>query len=183
MRMHKTALLALLLLPIFSVAQNTPEVPKAEVFAGYSTLWMDMEAPAGWNASVTGNLKPWLGVTADFSGHYGGDEMMTMFFPGTTAERKIHSVMFGPRFTYRRERFSPFVHTLFGFARENTTFSGSNVAETNFALALGGGLDMKLNRRFGLRLFQADYHGNQLTGGMQHHIRLGAGVTFRLGTK
>ena len=78
-------------------AQDTP---RAEVFGGYSYLHIDTQGvtgstldalcnntfgtgtcPAGtfqvhnafngWNGSVQANVNRWLGVAADFSGHYG----------------------------------------------------------------------------------------------------------------
>ncbi len=168
------------LTPLF--AQQAPALPKFEVYGGYSALLTDMEASSGWNASVTANWKRWLGAVADFSGHYGGENVMAGPI-STNADRRLHSILFGPRFSYRTRRVTPFVHSLFGFARETVNSATLKQSETNFALALGGGLDISLSDRLALRLIQADYHGNQLTGGMQHHVRLGAGLTVRIGNK
>lgn len=182
--MHKRGLLIPFVLftltPLF--AQQAPTLPKFEVYGGYSVLLTDMEASSGWNASVTANWKRWLGGVADFSGHYGSENVMAGPF-SAKADRRLHSVLFGPRFSYRTRRLTPFAHTLFGFVRETVDSATMKQSETNFALALGGGLDLRLTNRLALRLIQADYHGNQLTDGMQHHVRLGAGLTVRIGSK
>src|SRR5215212_8448625 len=82
------------------------EVPKAEVFGGYSWAGGDFH---GWGGSVTGNVNRWFGVTADFSGHYSDGE------PGVVRERqRAHSFLFGPRLSLRRKRTNAFAYALFG---------------------------------------------------------------------
>src|SRR3990172_5305098 len=46
------------------------ERPQAEVFLGGSFLRQSSTNYGGWSAGITGNVNSWLGVTADFSGHY-----------------------------------------------------------------------------------------------------------------
>lgn len=102
-----------------------------------------------------------------------------------TVDVRRYTYMFGPEFSYRgNERVRPFAHALFGFAKTdihkididwsmqetyqyyydeapryyyregNTTGSFSG---TSFAMALGGGLDVNVNDKFAIRLFQIDY--------------------------
>jgi hypothetical protein len=61
-----------------AAAQDTQRV---EVFGGYSLLHDSILVPgaanfSGWDTSATIFLNRWLGVTADFSGHYGSSTMI-----------------------------------------------------------------------------------------------------------
>src|SRR3982751_66442 len=87
-------------------ASAQEEVPKAEVFGGYSWGGGDFH---GWGASVTGNVNRWFGVTAGFSGPYSDGE------PGVVRERQRgHSFLFGPRVSLRRKHTTAFAYALFG---------------------------------------------------------------------
>jgi len=128
----------------------------------------------GWNAEAQYNVSRLLGLVADFAGYYGSP--FTPYgtrsvggFPSQTS----YSVMVGPVFTYRRyKRLTPYVHALFGFSRSSlsaSTITGavnpiSSVAATSddFAMALGGGVDYKVNHRFALRLAQVEWYHTSL---------------------
>ncbi|MGH9948662.1 MAG: hypothetical protein ACRD6X_15905 [Pyrinomonadaceae bacterium] len=98
----------------------------------------------------------------------------------------------------RQSRFRPFAHALFGAGRlENkvtniscTTVSNcSNVppneTSTGFALLLGGGLDIKINKHFDVRAAQLDLSG--IAGGKNavffrggsNDFKFGAGIVFK----
>ena len=157
------------------------EVPKAEVFGGYSWAGGDFH---GWGASLTGNVNRWFGVTADFSGHYSDGE------PGVVRERqRAHSFLFGPRLSLRRKRTTTFAYVLLGgvhFRDEVSAptfgFNGS-ASDTGFNLAAGGGLDVNLTKRAGLRVFQLDYMRPTFFGEAHHRGRLAFGLVLRLGKK
>ena len=166
-----------LLAAVSAAAQE--EVPKAEVFGGYSWAGGDFH---GWGTSVTGNVNRWFGVTADFSGHYSDGE------PGTVRERqRAHSFLFGPRFSLRRKRATPFAYALFGGVRFRGEVSAPTLnlfaagEDTGFNMALGGGLDVKLTRRVALRAFQLDYMRPTFFGESHHRGRLAFGLVLRLG--
>ena len=178
------------------------DVPKVEVFGGYTYQRIDRGATLGgsnlngWNAALTGNVNSWFGVTADFSGHYGA--------PGGPSQNR-HAFLFGPKLTYRAsDRFNPFVHTLFGVTRTGRDAFGAvaSASESAFTMALGGGLDYKVNNRFAIRLVQADYFMTRFSEnsgivciqaittpcpttqtGTQHNTRVSFGVTWRFGSK
>jgi len=183
-------------------------VPKAELFGGYSYFRADSGSTLsginlnGWNASVTGNLNSWFGITADFSGHYGSPQ-------GVKHSR--HAFLFGPTLTYRgHDKISPFVHALFGGVRghrgiTNPGPTGSPLpqlpatSETSFGMALGGGVDYTASSHVAIRLIQADYlltRFDQPSGivcitfpcpttvnGSQHNVRLSFGIVWRSGTR
>ena len=173
-----TSLLLLLLLPqLQAAAQDTPQ---AEVFGGYSYAGGNFH---GWNASVTGNVNKWFGLTADFSGHYGGsiDE------DGFDERQRVHSYLFGARFSARRKRVMPFAHALFGASTLKTELTGFGqrllFSDTGFSLVLGGGLDIRINDRVAVRAVQLDYLRARFFGETENRGRLAFGVVFRLGKK
>ncbi len=80
----------------------------------------------------------------------------------------------------------PHGQVLVGFAHSGGTLvSGANTAVSNsgaaFAAQVGGGLDLKLNRRFSIRMAEADYLVTTFKNGVNDHqnnLRLGAGAVF-----
>ena len=52
------------------------QLPGGNVFVGYSYMSADLASNSrtnlnGWNGSVEGKVLPFIGLVADFSGHYG----------------------------------------------------------------------------------------------------------------
>lgn len=117
---------------------------KVEIFGGaqYEHLQSSYNA-VGWNASLTGNFKHVLGITADFSGVYNSRR----------ASSSVYTYTIGPVLTARLPVVQPFVHALFGGATTSTTGRSDNA----FAMLVGGGLDIGLRKGIGLRLVQADW--------------------------
>jgi opacity protein-like surface antigen len=50
------------------------------------------------------------------------------------------------------------------------------INQTAFTLDLGGGIDLRLNRSFDLRLLQLDYNPTRFGGDTQHNVRVGIGL-------
>ena len=167
-----TCLIFLNFLPVMA-----QEVTKVEVFGGYSWAGGNFH---GWNSSVTGNVTKRLGIVADFSGHY-GDELEGSIL----VKEDAHSFLFGPRFSFRRKRLSPFVYALFGATRfhQSATVSGQkfSASDTGFSSAFGGGLDIKVNDRIAIRSFQIDYFRPNFFGEAHNRGRLAFGVVIHLG--
>lgn len=168
--------LALLMLPTASAQ----DVPRAEVFGGYSYAG---EGTHGWDASVAGNVNRWLGLVADVSGQYTGlDE------PGVRERIKTHSALFGPQVSARGGgRVTPFARALFGAShvRTDATEGGQSFSfsDTSFAVALGGGLDVRVNDRVAIRVVQLEYVRTSFFGETQNKGRLSFGLVLRLGRK
>ncbi len=185
--------LVLTLLVAFSaVAQD--ELPRYEVFGGYSYNNFDDFGAVnlnGWNASLSWNPNRWLSFVADFSGHYGTERFTFVFPPNPPMQvrtgRRQHTFLFGPRFSDRGDkRFTPFVHTLFGIARfssESTPPFFFDFAQTGLAVSLGGGIDIKLNDRIGVRALQADLQILRSDFLSPHNFRYSAGIVFRWGKR
>src|SRR5215510_2864283 len=98
---------------------------------------------AGWNASLTGNFKHVLGITADFSGVYNSRR----------ASSSVYTYTVGPVLAARLPVVQPFVHALFGGA----TASSGGVSDNAFAMLVGGGLYLGFRKGIAFRLVQADW--------------------------
>ncbi len=182
-------------------AQN--EYPKVELFAGYSYASTDLprftnRVPRmnghGWAASIAGNLTRHFGITADFAGQYGTGDVQAFFeTTGRLESRRInfsnHQLLFGPRFSVRRERATGFAHALFGVVHiRSSGFSVPFVIglvritpETDFAMAYGGGLDVNASKRLAVRVFQVDYIAVRGRGNWLHNVRAQAGIVIKVG--
>jgi len=158
--MQKLALLFMVLVPasLSAVAQ------KGQVFGGYQFTHLQPAYNAsGWNASLTGNLKHVLGITADFSGAY-------------KTRIDFHSYTVGPVLTARLPVVQPFVHVLFGGA----TLSGGGESTTGFAMLAGGGLDVGLRRGIGIRIFQADWISTRFNDSTNNrNVCVAAGIVLK----
>jgi hypothetical protein len=176
--------LSLLLFFILTFAGNTLQAQdKITLFAGYSYLRASLTqtetfvCPPGQECHVvvrpqdvntnpslrglevsgTVSVLPWLGVKADFSQHHG------TALAGSSA--KFQAYLLGLEIR-RPGRLSPFAHVLLGVAHESTSMVSIAVwiqntllstSDTAFALAFGGGADIKVAGPVSIRPFQVDY--------------------------
>jgi hypothetical protein len=191
-----------------AVAASAQNAPRAEVFGGYSYMWvrgyantaslLDPNAASsqqssvafpsfgsnGWIGSVNISATRWLGVVAEVSGLYATPTKTIAGIPVTVGMRE-HHYLFGPRFSLRRGRWTPFAHALFGMAHTSLLIGGPglsvpvSVVETTFATAVGGGVDVRAYRSVAVRLVQADWLTTRFVGSHQNNIRLSAGLVFR----
>ena len=194
---------------VLGVAARAQDFPKAEVFGGYSYGNFGPSVSGagrtnvnGWNTSLGVNLNRWFGLVSDFSGHYGSFNAPINFLPnlcvpagcasGTISESdKYHNFLFGPQFSLRAKKATPFVHALFGGSRLNrsgteniifpplTTPSASSfsTSTTNFAFAGGGGVDYKLTEKLAWRV-QADYLEIGIPNRTLNNVRVSTGIVF-----
>jgi opacity protein-like surface antigen len=160
----KKFLLAASVVLFMTVSANAQDAPRVELFGGYSYLRVDAGLfhinTNGWNASITGNVNNWFGITGDVSAHY-------------RSGLDLYTFVIGPRFA-AHGGVTPFTHLLFGGAR-----AGNGDSDTSFAMVLGGGLDADLPGPFALRLAQLDYHLTRFGGNTQSNLRYSAGIVIR----
>ena len=166
------ALSILMVAPV--LAQNNY---KAEIFGGYQYTRVNPgsgisgENFNGWNASVTGNVNSWFGVTGDISAGYkniGG------------VDTNVYNFLFGPTISSNKsEHFKPFAHALFGVSHASASFAGSGASDNSFGMALGGGVDAGVTKNIALRLIQADYLMTRFGSATQNNARISTGVVFR----
>ena len=194
---------------LFPLAASAQKAPRADIFGGYSYLRIRGYAaeasllspgsggsqgttfafPAfglnGWNGSLAVNATSWLGGEADLSGVY-GKPTRTIARTAVTLGMREYNFLFGPRFTYRKGRWAPFAHALFGKARASVVIGGAEIIqpislfETKFAMAFGGGVDLRIYHGLAIRLAQGDWLTTSFVGGHQKNIRLSAGIVIQL---
>lgn len=176
MQKPRRLFLLVLFLPLAATAQQTPKV---EVFGGYSNLEANLSSSSfnlnGADFSVTENVTLWFGGALDFSSHF-----------GTEAGFKVdtETLTYGPVFAYRKHpSVVPFSHVLLGAVRGSSDYLDISKPAVHFALAAGGGIDVKLTDRVALRLIQADYLMTRFSAMRQDNIRLSAGIVLRFGRK
>ncbi len=169
-------LIGLLALVVLAALQAPAQAnSQFDIFGGYSLLHFSPGSGLpgantnGWEAQATGNLSQYVGVTADFDGHYGD-----IFGVGGHG----YNFLFGPTFSYRSDKFTAFAHALFGGSHVGARGS----SDTAFAWAVGGGVDWNWTKRLAIRLGQFDYLPTYFGCTTQNNIRYSAGVVFRVGT-
>ncbi len=173
----------LLLSSLPALAQRA--TPLVEPFGGYTYTWFDADGTRvklnGFSGQVAVNPTRWVGFVADGSAIYGT--------PVGTHSR-IYTYLLGPRISYRKhERWTPFVHALFGQSRltvEVPDPSGLAIlfSQTGFSLAVGGGLDAKLSDHVAIRVLQAEWFRTKLIPpATENNLRLSFGVVIRLGNR
>lgn len=181
---HKLFLVAALMLfamPMAAMAQES-----TQIFGGYSYLRGDDDDGGvdlhGWNVSVNQNFKKWIGLKADFSGHYGEVSVIS-----TVNKSDLNAYLFliGPQFNLGKyERIRPYAHVLFGAMRTNlttfTTAGRASLRDSAFAMAVGGGLDVKVTDVIAVRLFQADYVLTRFDDDTQNNLRVSTGLVINI---
>lgn len=141
------------------------------------------------------NANNWLGVVAQVGGYHFKREVYgppvqteTGFdYPLNEMSGSFETYLFGPRVNFRKfDRFVPFTEVLFGAAHGASQVTG-DAAQSSFALAAGGGVDISLFKNLAWRFFEADYLMTNFTGplmspsGRQNSFRIGTGAVLRFG--
>lgn len=162
------------------------ETPQAELFGGYSYLRSGGNFN-GWNGALTVNVNEWLGITADFAGHYTSQNVTLAGLPAVGSSAHLHTFTFGPTVAYRNDdRYTPFAHFLFGGShlseKVNLVDVQASASDTGFAVLFGGGVDIPTGEHWSVRP-QADFLGSHFSGGWSKGFRLSAGVVYRWGSK
>jgi opacity protein-like surface antigen len=188
--------LAAALLMLFCTSSLwSQEIPKVEVFGGYSYVNADtngLAAPSrqsanGWEASASGNVNNWFAVEGDFSGYYkSGIDVPAL--GGGTASLQDFAFAAGPRVNLR----PVFFHALLGVSHLTGSVPGfPSESQNSFAGAFGGGVQWKVAPQWAVRA-SADYvltrhnifelldvpSGSAIT---QNNFRVSVGVVFFIG--
>jgi hypothetical protein len=154
------------------------DLPRAEVFGGYSYLNADFngliprKSANGWEASVSVNFDNRLAAEADVSGYY-----------TTISNVGAHTYGFlgGPRLNIR----PVFLHALFGVDRGTLSAFGTSASQNSFAAAVGGGGQWTVSPHLAVRVSADDaFTRHNIFGGprvTQVNIRVSAGLVFMFG--
>lgn len=199
---------------ISSTAAQSNDHPRVEGFAGYSVMRTNykIERPEpfmpvivafspdeartlnGFNASATVYLIKGFGLTGDFSAHFKTNSTPDPLGGDIKTKIRIFNVLGGPQYKFRNNsRVTPFARALAGIAVTSAKLevpslnSSGTSSSTDFALAIGGGLDVRVNNRLDVRVFQGDYNPvflsrrNELGFGKRRadNVRFSFGVVFK----
>src|SRR5690349_7474608 len=160
---------------------QSDDYKKYEFFGGYSALYFDnfagdTDSPAvnsvlgnrqtlrGFNLAITRNFHKYVGAKFDYSLHLREDNFSRPAGSGTI-DTTLQNILGGIQIKNNQEdgpTFKPFGHALFGIAVQKVDVDSPNLPalfgindfhtnETSFAMAFGGGLDIKLNKRIDVR--------------------------------
>jgi hypothetical protein len=160
------------------------------LFAGYTFADAENPSELGLRLSFNGGHlgvyvaeTHWLRWTGDFmAGGNGGILGPTIVYG-----------LAGPEFTKRTGRATVFGHALFGYGEVNGGLFSAN--KGGFAMAFGGGVDVKLNKRFNLRVVQLDYLPSRFGGqaesifgpagpvvtSWENNLRVSVGIVLKFG--
>jgi hypothetical protein len=142
-------------------------------FVGMPTISQNADLTSGWEVSAKYSFFPLLGMVADFGGNYGTLDGATV---------RTHTYLFGPQLQLPG-KISPFVHVLAGVADEqqdailNPAYYSLG-SDTSFAVAVGGGIDVKAVPFVAVRLIQVDYLRTNWHGVVQNQPRVSAGIVL-----
>ena len=188
------------LIALSAVAQEWPRYETSLNYT-FTRFGSAIDAPAfnanGGNGQFAVNFNKWFSGVIDLGAVHNSN------FTDVT----VANYMAGPRISVRKSRLSPYFQVLFGgaYATQSTaapidaipleagislppaTTIRATRQETAFAMAAGGGLDVKLSRHVSLRAFEIEYFMTRLQNfrgiddNTQDNIRASAGLTFTFG--
>ncbi len=204
------------LVVLCSVLAFADDHPAVEAFAGFTYMRFNSatDVPAfsanGGTGQLAVNLNKWAGFVMDVgavhNGNLGGNHLDSTFI----------NYLWGPRVSLRHySRFTPYANILFGGIHAGssigvnaipgapTTLPGQTTpvpanapvslravtSQTAFAMAVGGGLDIKINKHMNFRAVELDYmltrlqNVRDLQDKNQNNLRYMTGVNFTFGAR
>lgn len=163
-------------------------VPRLTVSTGYQAIVSnappnvsDAFVLQGGYVSAAVTTKRWLRIAADVTGSHSSN------IGPLGQDLDLITYTFGPQVVLHRKRLEPHAQILLGGAHGfNSFFPRADTYSTSassFAFQTGGGLDLTLSQRFGVRLFEVEYLHTSFPNAVndfQHHLMTSAGLTYRL---
>ena len=204
-------LTAILCITVFA-QDDSDEYNKGEFFVGYSSaIYVDDSAGVaarGVNVSGVYNFEKYIGIKADASATF--DKPRTFqFVPGfdnpAQAEVRYKTALSIYNFVggiqvknnSTEARFKPFGHAMAGVGQykekvsnqscttpSNCTYVPASETNTGFSFVLGGGLDIKVNRRIDIRVVQFDLNSISFQRSISNRsgfstFRFSTGIVFK----
>lgn len=198
----------------FGLSVYAQEGPRADLsfsysFVRYNSAQTIQAFTANGGIGTLGwNFNNHVAVEAELGGYHNGNVNNYQF------DTTTFSYLFGPRISYgRSRRMDPYFHILFGGQNASTSIAKSSVlvvnpliattssgsrysaSTNNWAMAVGGGLDIKLTRMVTFRPAQVDYYLTRIeainvtvpagastpSARNQNNFRYAAGIQFSFG--
>jgi Outer membrane protein beta-barrel domain len=160
----------------------------------------------GGGGGIVYNFNRFFGVKGDLQGYGSTTRVISnvsvvnpngtiTLIPQVRVNGNLFTYMGGAQLRLPTHTFKPFAEFLFGGAHTNTytnlvKATGATVGPNNnaFAMAIGGGFDIRVNKTISIRPFEMDYlltrFGSSLIPGgnpNQNNFRYNAGVVFTFG--
>jgi Outer membrane protein beta-barrel domain len=213
--MHASRLLTIGAVLLLGLVCSAQEFPKFEAGLNYTYARYAPSSPYSKGHSLNGgggsfmfNVNDALGLKIDLQG-FGSNSTTFNIAPNPTFPRgaagqvqgNLFTYMFGPEIKYRPPKLNPYLHILFGAAHTNVygkafrsicqpvagvcSFSKEPSADA-FAMAVGGGIDIPINKTISFRPGEVDYFltrfENPFSGSNnQNNFRYSAGIVFTFG--
>jgi Outer membrane protein beta-barrel domain len=156
----------------FSFAQSTDDYKKGEFYVGYSANAIDIRDAGGdpvvlhgVNVSGVYNFSKYVGVKGDFSTHHKESFSLQNYLGGIQIKNNAKE----------GSRVRPFAHALAGAVVASEGFRAQGGA---FSVAVGGGIDIRVNKKVSVRAIQIDYNPYISGGYYSNNVRIGAGIVF-----
>jgi Outer membrane protein beta-barrel domain len=183
----RNSIWVLTLLALFgslSSANAQEQTSQFEAYGGYDYIRFNVHSningvisnesynSSGGTGQLEFNANRWLGILGELGGYVvtKGEPVAGTF-----------TYLFGPRVNFQRGKFTPYTQVLVG-GMVATGEIGQNGAANHFALAAGGGLDIRISRYISIRPVQAEYLMTKFPDGInnrQDNFRFSAGIVFR----
>jgi hypothetical protein len=170
-----TVVLIVLLILCGRVPAGAQDMPRVQVFGGYSYTRFDSPSFGfanasnlnGYTFSPAYNLLYGFGVVAELSGQYGSN-------------LNFRDLAVGPQFLYPKGKSRFFARLLVGDARTLVQVANTE-GDTARAVVVGGGIDRDISPRFAVRLLQVDYIHSTLFSDKQNNLRFSTGLVYHWG--
>jgi opacity protein-like surface antigen len=142
------------------------------------------ESANGFLVEFNQNVHRNVGIVTSLSGTY---DTVNYFdsVSGHTFRARLarYDLLAGPRFNARYSNATPFAHALFGVSHVRASFdevfNTQHKTDTAFAMAFGGGLDLRAGEHVDVRAGQIDYIPTFFNGQRQDNFRFSAGVKIK----
>src|SRR5262249_30248031 len=138
----------------------------------------------GFDAEFNQNVTSHIGIVTSFTGTYNTTDYFDRL-SGRTFRARVqrYDLLAGPRFNWRPDGVTPFVHALFGVSHMRAKFDDVLTprvkSDTAFAMAFGGGLDVHAGEHLDVRAIQVDWVPTFFNGRRQDNIRATAGIKIK----
>jgi len=140
----------------------------------------------GVSTELVANVTPHVGLVTNFAATFANTDFVDAL-TGRTFHARVsrYTLLFGPRYNWRNSSpFIPYAHALFGVARyqakfRNGDFTCPDTSDTAFAMALGGGLDIRAGNHVDIRAAQVDYLPVFFSHKREDGLRFTAGVKIK----
>jgi len=135
--------------------------------------WLSPINFVGWDATFVGKVSDNFALEGGVSGNY-------WLSPVNFVATHYYTLSGGPRVMFPSGRITPYLHFLIGLARGTGVGGSWSVSDNALLLSPGFGIDVDINRRFAVRMFQVDFPVFRARGEWSSKtMRIGGGLVVK----